>query len=176
MDRTRKVGLGMQKCQALFLRAAYAILKASRMAEGDLKTNFVHALVLMLAGNREFNLKRRDLLKPDLNTQFSTLCSVSTLISTGLFGYDVGKEIDEVAKANKLRRRLGIPKRGRGSRCQPYNRQGQPSIGFHQQRGRFGARGFTRIQSFFELTTCQQASYLRDINAVIVFGKHFKAG
>lgn len=101
-DATKKADMGMQKCQKLFMAAMYAILEASRGACGTIKANLVHALVLILSGNRELNLKRRELLRPDLNAQFSAMCNLSTPISKELFGDDVGKEIDEVAKANRL--------------------------------------------------------------------------
>ena len=106
-DATKKADMGMQKCQKLFMAAMYAILKASR-ACGTIKANLVHALVLILSGNRELNLKLRELLRPDLNAQFSALCNLSTLISRELFGDDVGKEIDEVAKANRLEEKPGF--------------------------------------------------------------------
>ena len=101
-DATKKADMGMQKCQKLFMAARSAILEASRGACGTIKANLVHALVLILSGNRELNLKRRELLRSDLNAQFSALCNLSTPISKELFGDDVGKEIDEVAKANRL--------------------------------------------------------------------------
>ena len=85
------------------------------MIAGEPKANLIHALVLLMSGNREFNLRQRELLQPDLNSQFSALCSASTPITTQLFGDDVGKEIDEVAKANRLSKRLAIPNSGRGS-------------------------------------------------------------
>ena len=59
--------------------------------------------MLILSGNRELNLKGRELLRPDLNAQFSALCNLFTAISKVLFGDDVGKEIYEEAKANRLR-------------------------------------------------------------------------
>ena len=62
--------------------------------------------MLILSGNRELNLKRRELLRPHLNAQFSALCNASTPISTELFGDDVRKEIDEAAKANRLGKKL----------------------------------------------------------------------
>ena len=102
-DATKKADMGMQKCQKLFMAARYAILEASRGACGTIKANLVHALVLILSGNRELNLKRRELLRPDLNAQFSALSNLFTAISKELFGDDVGKEIDEVAKANRPR-------------------------------------------------------------------------
>ena len=102
LPKKKKADMGMQKCQKLFMAAMYAILEASRGACGTIKANLVHALVLILSGNREVNLKRRELLRPDLNAQFSALFNLSTPISKELFGDDVGKEIEEVAKANRL--------------------------------------------------------------------------
>ena len=98
----KKADMGMQKCQNLFMAARYAILEASRGACGTIKANLVHALVLILSGNRDLNLKRRELLRPDLNAPFSALSNLFTAISKELFGDDVGKQIDEVAKANRL--------------------------------------------------------------------------
>ena len=98
----KKADMGMQKCQKLFMASRYAILEASRGACGTIKANLVHALVLILSGNRELNLKRRELLRPDLNAPFSALNNLFTAISKELFGDDVGKQIDEVAKANRL--------------------------------------------------------------------------
>ena len=69
--------MGMQKCQKLFKAAACAILEASRGACGLIKANLIHALVLILSGNRELTLKRQELLRPDLNAQFSALCNAS---------------------------------------------------------------------------------------------------
>ena len=69
--------MGMQKCQKLFKAAACAILEASRRACALIKVNLVHALVLILSGNRELNLKRRELLRPDLNAQSTALCNAS---------------------------------------------------------------------------------------------------
>ena len=61
----------------LFRAAACTILEASRGVCGLIKANLVHALVLTLSGNGELNPKRWELLRPDLNAQFSTLCNAS---------------------------------------------------------------------------------------------------
>ena len=46
-------------------------------------------------------LKRRDLLRPDLNKQYGALCNPSTPMSTFLFGDDLNKEVEELTKSNK---------------------------------------------------------------------------
>ena len=60
------------------MAAMYAILEASRGACGAIKANLVHALVLILSGNRELNLKRRELLMQDLNAN-SVFCVMPLL-------------------------------------------------------------------------------------------------
>ncbi|XP_074629361.1 uncharacterized protein LOC141886973 [Acropora palmata] len=147
-DGTKNAGMGMQKCQKLFMAAMHAILEASRGACGTIKANFVHALVLILPGNRELNLKRRELLRPDLNARFSALCNASTPISTEVFGDVVGKEIDEVAKAKKLGEKLASHKKGRVSHYQPYMLK-RRSIGHTgQSQTRLDDRGHSKSQVF----------------------------
>ena len=60
-DAIKKADMGMQECQKFLMAAMYAILEASRGACGTIKAQLVHALVLILSGNREMNLKRREL-------------------------------------------------------------------------------------------------------------------
>ena len=103
--------------------------------------------MLILSGNRELNLKRRELLRPDLNAQFSALCNVSTPISTELFGDDVRKENDEVAKANRLGKKLASHKKGRVSRYQSYMPK-RRSIGHTgQSQTRLDYRGHSKSQA-----------------------------
>ena len=142
-DNTKKADTGLQRCQRMFLTSAYAILECLKTASGEMKTRLVHALVLTLSGNREINLKRRELLKPDLNSQYSALCNASTPITTELFGDDVEKEIDAVTKANKLKKKLVPPRKSCGSRFHPYG-QGRSTDRFGSSRGRYGGRGFNK--------------------------------
>ena len=86
-DSTRKTDIGMQKCQTFFLTAVYALLQASKTTIGETNTTLIHALVLILSGHREFNLKRRELLKPDLSElkpskQVSYSSKIQTIIGT----------------------------------------------------------------------------------------------
>ena len=77
----------MQQCQPLFLTAVYALLQASKTMIGEMDTALIHALVLILSGHREFNLKRRELLKADLsdlktNKQVTYSSKIQTIIGT----------------------------------------------------------------------------------------------
>ena len=61
-----------------------------------------HAAALLLLANRDVNLKRRDLIRPDLNKQYASLFNPSITISTFLFGDDLNKEVEELTISNKL--------------------------------------------------------------------------
>lgn len=152
-ENTRKADNGMQKCQKMFISSMYAILQAYRLVSGAVRDNLVHALVLSLCGNRELNIKRRELLRPDLNMQYSALCNASTPITTELFEDDVSKEIDKVSKANKLGGKLETPKRNCGSRFHPYGGyQGRGSAST-LARGRYiYVQRFSSISAFFRGT------------------------
>ncbi|KAL9970002.1 hypothetical protein ACROYT_G022301 [Oculina patagonica] len=95
-------------------------------SSGEQKNVLTHAAVLLLSANRDLNLKRRDLICPDLNKQYASLCNPSTTISTFLFGDDLNKEVEELTKSNKLSNKVTPKQRmepykvpgGRGQRCQ----------------------------------------------------------
>ncbi|XP_020902180.1 uncharacterized protein LOC110240703 [Exaiptasia diaphana] len=102
----------MQKAQKFLIHSTYALLEGCQKASDDLRTTLhVHALVLLLSGNRELNIRRRELLKPDLNARYAALCNPTTPITSELFGDDVSKEIDDLSKANKLGKKLATPSR-----------------------------------------------------------------
>ena len=112
----------MQKAQQCFVSSMYAMIAACEKATDELKPVLTHALVLALAGNRESNLRCRELLRPELNSQFAALCSPATPITHELFGDELSKEIDDMSKANKLSGKLASTRRGRGkNQYQPYN-------------------------------------------------------
>ncbi len=79
-----------------------AVLEVCNIAVEDQKCKLAHAAVLLLAANRKVNMRRRDLIRPDLNKQFSSLCNPSIAISAYLFGDDLNKEVEELTKSNKL--------------------------------------------------------------------------
>ena len=98
--------------------------------------------MLILSGNRELNLKRRELLRPDLNARFSALCNASTPISTELFGDDVGKEIDDVAKVNRLGEKH---KKALVSRYQPYVPKRRSTGHAGQSRTSLDDKGYSKL-------------------------------
>ena len=99
---TRNTDSALQKAQGLMIAGLCAVLEVCNKSVGDQKRILAHSAVLLLAANREFNLKRRDLIRPDLNKHYGSLCNPSVAISAQLFGDDLNKEVEEVTKSNKL--------------------------------------------------------------------------
>ena len=81
-QETRNADSALQKAQGLMITGLCAVLEVCNKSVGDQKRISTHSAVLLLAANREFNLKRRDLIRPDLNNHYGSLCNPSVAIST----------------------------------------------------------------------------------------------
>ena len=143
---TRNTDSALQKAQGLMIAGLCAVLEVCNKSVGDQKRILTHSAVLLLAANREFNLKRRDLIRPDLNKHYGSLRNPSVAISTQLFGADdLNKEVEEVTKSNKLRGKV-TSKPHSNDRFEPYKLScGRGTRGrgrFHQPTGRGRARSF----------------------------------
>ena len=101
-QETRNSDSAFQKAQGILMTGLYAILQIGRNDKGIPMGHLIHAVVLLMSANRELNLKRRDLLRPDFNKEYVALCNPSTPMSTFLFGDDLNKEVEELTKLNKL--------------------------------------------------------------------------
>ena len=142
-QETRNNDSAFQKAQSLLLSGLYAVLQLCNSANGDQRNVLTHTAVLLLSANRELNLKRRDLIRPDLNKQYAPLCNPSTAVSTFLFGDDLNKEVKELTKSQKLSNKVN-PKR----RMEPYK---VPTSRGVCRRGRFSqsaGRGRAPSNSF----------------------------
>ena len=66
-QETRNIGSSLQKAQRLLISCLRAVIEVCNSSKGNKKRILTDAAVLLLAVNMEFNLKRRDLIRPDLN-------------------------------------------------------------------------------------------------------------
>eukprot|EP00794_Sanderia_malayensis_P002378 gene2378-2741_t len=104
---TKNRDSALQKIQTTMMSSLYAILQvcnnlSSSEPGSDNLTPLTHAAILLMSANRDFNLKRRELLRGDLNKQYASLCNPSVPVSSYLFGDDLNKEVEDLTKANKL--------------------------------------------------------------------------
>ena len=137
-QETRNSDSAFQKAQGLLMTGLYAILQLCQNEQGVPKDHLIDAVVLLMSANRELNLKRRDLLRPDLNKQYGALCNPSTPMSTFLFGDDLNKEVEELTKSNKLSGKVH-----QKHRFTPYR---IPSTSGGQTPSRYGQQD-TRVRS-----------------------------
>ena len=60
--------------------------------------------VLLLANaNQELNYRRRELMRPQLNTNYRHLCSPSNPVTAKLFGDDLLKAVKGITDTNRLK-------------------------------------------------------------------------
>ncbi|CAB4027812.1 Hypothetical predicted protein [Paramuricea clavata] len=148
-QETRNTDSALQKTQGLLISGLCAVLEVCNVSDGDKTSKLAHAAVLLLTVNREFNMKRRDLIRPDLNKQYGALCNPSTAISTYLFGDELNKEVEELTKSNKLSNKV-LTKPRSDYRAEPYRvpfgRGARGRGRFNQTSGR--GRGSKSYSSF----------------------------
>jgi hypothetical protein len=164
-QETRNTDSAFQKIQQLSLSSLYAVLQVchnlSSLQNAQDNENILvltHSIVLSLAANRELNLKRRDLLRSDLNKQYAALCNPSTPVSKHLFGDDLNKEMEDLSKASKLTKKV-TP----SLRMEPYRRPvGRSSSVYVPSRSsNFRGRG-SRPGAFLGFGRGQPRNYQRN--------------
>jgi len=64
--------------------------------------NSLDSLALLGHSINEVNIKRRELIKPDLNDQFKQRCGSHTQVTKLLFGDDLPKSVKEISETNKV--------------------------------------------------------------------------
>lgn len=97
-------------------------------------------VTLVLAGNHNLNMLRRDMVKPDLNRDFKSICSQNCPITANLFGEDLPKRLKEIGDSNKAGAKVKSfrPSFGRGW----HSDGNRGAYGRGSYRGAFGgARG-----------------------------------
>ena len=141
-QETKNTDSTFQKLQQLSLSSLYAVLQvcnnlSSKQNIEDSVMMLTHSIVLSLAANRELNLKRRDLLRSDLNKQYAALCNPSTPVSKYIFGDDLNKEMEDLSKASKLTKKV-TP----SPRMEPYRRPvGRASTYVPSRSNNYSGRG-----------------------------------
>ena len=160
---TKNRDSALQKIQTTMMSSLYAILQvcnnlSSSKPGSDNLTPLTHAAILLMSANRDFNLKRRELLRGDLNKQYASLCNPSVPVSSYLFGDDLNKEVEDLTKANKLSSKV-TPKQ----RAEPYQiprGRGFRGMGRGKQsnwkgRGHFLGLGRGQSRNYQNYQSCQ---------------------
>jgi hypothetical protein len=99
----------------------------------------IDAFTFLAAGMKEMNVKRRELLKPDLNASYKLLCAPTVPMTAELFGDDLSTQVKDITEANKTARSISRGTRGGRGRFPRY-RGGYTRRPFLGRGGR-GSRG-----------------------------------
>ena len=115
-SNTKSRDLKMRKLETSLLNSMIPIVKMSdrllklksnskSTSESDVSEFLqvsLDSLALMGHSINEVNIKRRELIKPDLNDQFKQLCGSHTPVTKLLFGDDLPKSVKEISETNKV--------------------------------------------------------------------------
>ncbi|PFX15064.1 Polyprotein P3 [Stylophora pistillata] len=112
-ESARSTDLKFQKVQKSLIKGIIVVVSEVNKLMGDSETqkeDTVSALmdgVLLLANaNQELNYRRRELMRPQLNTNFRHLCSPSNPVTAELFGDDLPKAVKDISDTNRLSSKL----------------------------------------------------------------------
>ncbi len=112
-QETRNSDFAFQRALGFLMSGIYALLQLCNESKDTPRDTLIHMVVLLMSANREINLKRRELLRPDLNKQFGALCNPSTSLSTFMFRDDLNKEVEDLRKQISYLLKQGAYKIGR---------------------------------------------------------------
>ena len=65
------------------------------------------SVAIIVYANNELNLRRRELIKPDLNRQYASLCSTQVPVTGLLFGDNLSQQCKDIQETNKLGQKFG---------------------------------------------------------------------
>ncbi|PFX15027.1 hypothetical protein AWC38_SpisGene20779 [Stylophora pistillata] len=110
--RSRTVHLAFQKVQELLVQVLPSLSILGDQLVKDLQTGkptnvrqvldqVMDSISLVANANYKLNMKRRELIKPDLNPTFTRLCKEDIKPSTKLFGDELSKHLKDMADAKK---------------------------------------------------------------------------
>lgn len=98
----QKVQTSVVKGMTALARVTDAILKRVNEINGGkvLAQEAIDSLSLLAHANTELNNRRKELIKPDLHTDYKHLCSASTTVTAELFGDDLSKQVKDISEVN----------------------------------------------------------------------------
>ena len=115
--RSRTVDLAFQRVQEPLVQSLSALSILGDQLVKDLHAgttpntrqildHVMDSIALLANANFKLNMKRRELIKPDLNPPYTSLCKDEIKPSTKLFGDDLSKHLKEMSEAKKAGRQM----------------------------------------------------------------------
>ena len=115
--QTKQVDIAFQRVQETLTHGISSLpLLADKLAKDvqnkqtpnmtDIMHHVMDSLVLVTHANLSLNMKRRELIKPDLNPPFTRLCKPEIAPTTNLFGDDLQKHLKEITDVSRVGKQL----------------------------------------------------------------------
>ena len=157
--RSRSVDLAFQRVQETLTQGISSIaLLADKLAKDvqnkqtpnmtDIMHHVMDSLVLVTHANWSLNMKRRELIKPDLNLPFTRLCKPDITPTTKLFGDDLQKHLKEMTDVSRVGKQLQKkPFQQRPHSQKPYERPRQNYNYKNQSKKPFLVHGRAALQT-----------------------------
>ena len=118
-SKTRSLDIRFQRVEGALMKSIVPIVSCiSSLMNGkecdtkELITKLLDSVAIIGYSKYELNLRRRELIKPDLNRQFAGLCSVHSPVTGLLFGDNLTQLCKDIQETNKLGQKFG-PSRSR---------------------------------------------------------------
>ncbi|XP_022809676.1 uncharacterized protein LOC111346668 [Stylophora pistillata] len=159
--KSRAVDLAFQRVQEPLLQGISALTKlAGKLVKDindgktpDTRQMLDHVMdsVAMLGNtNWKLNMKRRELIKPELNPPYTRLCKEDITMSTKLFGDDLSKHLKDMSEAKKAGQQMQKPYSNSSNRGAVHSqkRHFNRFKPYHYDRTRGSGNKSTNRQSF----------------------------
>ena len=115
--RSRTVDFAFQKIQELLVQGLSSLSILGDHLVKDLQTGkptnvcqvldqVMKSIALVANANYKLNMKRRELIKPDLSPPYTRLCKEDIKPSTKLFGDELSKHLKDMTEAKKVGRQM----------------------------------------------------------------------
>ena len=149
-SKTRSMDIKLQKVEQAALKGLVPIVTCidtlmsnnKSLDSKVLVTNLFDSVAILGHAVTELNFRRRELIKPDLNQQYSTLCSTRVPVTGLLFGDNLSQQCKDIQDTNKLGQKFG--QRASSSAALKSDRAGQ-----REKARTFSHQGQTRQGNSF---------------------------
>ena len=146
----RSQHLRMQKVQTSLIKGITGVVLATNKVLGcldsipegrDLIQSLSDSIAMLANANKEINMRRKEMIKPDLHDDYKHLCSSSIEPSSFLFGDELPKQVKDLTEVNRVGKKVT---HSRSSKANAFGYKSRPSFGY----GRNGRYHSSKRPSF----------------------------
>ena len=111
----RSQDLRMQKVQTSLIKGITGVVLATNKVLGcldsilvgrDLIQSLSDSIAMLANANKEINMRRKEMIKPDLHDDYKHLCSSSIELTSFLFGDELPKQVKDLTEVNRVGKKV----------------------------------------------------------------------